>query len=338
MIFEETLVFYNPSDAENFMRQLFAQGYRAKMKKINTLVNEAHCKAKISDLKLYFADALKDAKDDAGNGEVAEEVSETYSSIIADIDTVIADLKEFLSARDDGAVISDDPDVKRFLEIMKKEGMAENAPTDGAAASDGNDDFFSRMLRIMLVLNDNGMIEDLAGKDGADGDKGDNGEERKILHKKDIPVEDLIMSMPSDLFLGGNSQKNRREHNIKTVVNVVSGAEYHVTTPIEYSISANFDKLDRMVADYDIDPASYTKMKENIVAKTIIAKNILACIKNGGKTTVDEIYEVMNSASVDLSSGTDEFMFDLSREFIAAVMSEMKVMGIIKGKGNRFRV
>ncbi len=326
MIFEETLVFYNPDDAENFTKQLLMEGYRTKTKKVNTLVNEAHCKAKISDLKLYFEDAIKSvAEDDVYAG--AGDVSETYSSIIADIDAVIADLKDFLKNRDDGTVISDDPDVKRFLEIMKKEGIADNAGEEVSAESD---DFFSRMLRIMLVLNDNGMIEDLDDVNG--------GEPRKILRKNNIPVEDLIMSMPSDLFLGGMSQKNRREHNIKTVVNVVSGSEYHVTTPMEYSISVNFDKLDRMIADYDIDPASYTKMKENIVAKNIIAKNILACIKNEGKTTIDEIYEVLNSASVDISSGTDEFVFDLSREFIAAVMNEMKIMGIIKGKGNRFRV
>ena len=137
--------------------------------------------------------------------------------------------------------------------------------------------------------------------------------------------------------MGGDSQNNRRAHGIKTVINVVSGAEYHVTTPPDFSLAVNFDKLDRMVADYDIDPASYTKMKENIVAKNMVAKNILACIKNEEKTSLDGIYETVKSSSVEVSSGTDEFVFDLGREFIAEVLSEMKIMGIIKGKGNRFR-
>ena len=65
--------------------------------------------------------------------------------------------------------------------------------------------------------------------------------------------------------------------------------------------------------------------------------NILACIKNEGKTSLDEIYETVRSSSVEVSSGTDEFVFDLGREFIAEVLSEMKIMGIIKGKGNRFK-
>ena len=323
MIFEETLVFYDRSDAESFTKQLLMEGYRTKTKTVNTIVNEAHCKGKIIELKHYFEDEMKST---AEGGEIAAEVAETYSSIIADIDTVIADLKDFLKNRDDGAVISDDPDVKRFLDIMKKEGIADNA---GEEVSEGSDDFFSRMLRIMLVLNDNGMIDDIAGADGA---------EQKILRKNDVAVEDLIMSMPSDLFMGGGeSQNNRRTHGIKTVINVVSGAEYHVTTPADFSLAANFDKLDRMTAGYDMDAASYTKMKENIIAKNMVAKNILACIKNDGKTSLDEIYEVVKSSSVEISSGTDEFVFDLGRDFVSAVLSEMKLMGLVKGKGNKFR-
>ena len=322
MIFEETLVFYDRSDAENFTRQLLTEGYRTKTKTVNTLVNEAHCKGKICELKGYFEDELKSVSED---GEIAEEITETYTSIIADIDTVIADLEGFLNKCDDGAVISDDPEVKRFLDIMKKEGDGDTA----GDVTDGSDDFFSRMLRIMLVLNDNDMIEDVPGAGG--------GEPKKILRKNGTPVKDLLMSMPSDLFMGGDSQNNRRAHGIKTVINVVSGAEYHVTTPPDFSLAVNFDKLDRMVADYDIDPASYTKMKENIIAKNMVAKNILACIKNEGKTSLDEIYETVRSSSVEVSSGTDEFVFDLGREFIAEVLSEMKIMGIIKGKGNRFK-
>lgn len=324
MIFEETLVFYGRSDAESFTKQLLMEGYRTKTKTVNTIVNEAHCKGKIIELKHYFEDEIKSA---AEGGEIADEVSETYSSIIADIDTVIADLKDFLKNRDDGAVISDDPEVKRFLEIMKTEGIADNAGEEVSAESD---DFFSRMLRIMLVLNDNGMIEDIAGAEGK--------EPQKILRKNEIAVEDLIMSMPSDLFMGGGeSQNNRRAHGIKTVISVVSGAEYHVTTPPDFSLAVNFDKLDRMTADYDMDTASYTKMKENIIAKNMVAKNILACIKNEGKTSLDEIYEVVKSSSVEISSGTDEFVFDLGRDFVSAVLSEMKLMGLVKGKGNRFR-
>ena len=147
-------------------------------------------------------------------------------------------------------------------------------------------------------------------QDGAGG-----GEPKKILRKNGTPVKDLLMSMPSDLFMGGDSQNNRRAHGIKTVINVVSGAEYHVTTPPDFSLAVNFDKLDRMVADYDIDPASYTKMKENIIAKNMVAKNILACIKNEEKTSLDGIYETVRSSSVEVSSGTDEFVFDLVQEY-----------------------
>jgi len=317
MAFEETIIFYSPADADIFSKKLRDEGCRTKTRVVQSLVKETICKAQIKDLRDFFIEESEDFKDD--ESEMTSLIQDTYNSVISELESMEGSIKEFLDLREEGECISDDPEVARFLEMLKEEGGAAKL---GELAMQG-DEFASRMMRIIPALEENGMIE--------------NRDEKKYL-KKTKDANEIVTSMPSDILLEGSSQESRKKYNIKTVVNVMSGSEYHITTPPEFAFKTDLNELDSFVDGLIFEEESYIRLKENIFLKTLIAERIMDFLKAKEKAAAEEITEEIKDVRISLQETGDEFAFDLESDYIADILLDMKKLNIIKGKGNRFRI
>ncbi|MBN2734041.1 MAG: hypothetical protein JXQ82_04185 [Methanomicrobiaceae archaeon] len=317
MAFEETLIFYNPLDAENFSKKLRDEGSRTKTRTVKTLVKDTVCKAEINNFREFFIEESENFKDD--ESEISAIMRETYAMVISELESMEGHIKEFLDLRDDGECISDDPDVGRFLETLKeRDGISKL----GELALEG-DEFASRMMRIIPVLEENGMVE--------------TRDDKKYL-KKTKDVKELVTTMPSDILLEGSSNEARMKYGIKTIVSVMSGSEYHVTTPAEFAFKTDLNELDGLVGDFSVEEESFIRLKENIFLKTLIAGRIMDFLKEKGKAGTDEITEEIKDVRISVKETGDEFAFDLERDYINEIIADMKKLDIIKGKGNRFRI
>ncbi len=316
MAFEETIIFYSSEDAEVFSKKLREDGMRTKTKTVKALVKDTLCKAQIKDMRDFFIEESENFSED--ESEISALLKEAYSTVISELESMERSVFEFLDLRNDGECISDDPEVARFLDMIKQEGGVAKL---GELAMQG-DLFASRMMRIIPALEENGMIEVR--------------DEKKYL-KKTKEANEIVTAMPSDMLLEGSSQESRKKFNIKTIVNVMSGSEYHVTTPPEFAFKVDLNEIDSLFEGLNFEEESFVRLKENIFLKTLIAERIIDFLKQKEKASAEEISEEIMDVRISLKETGDEFVFDLESEYIAELLSDMKKLGIVKGKGNRYR-
>ena len=84
MAFEETIIFYNPLDADNFSKKLREDGMRTKTRLVKTLVKDALCRAEIKNFREFFIEESENFKDD--ESEISGLLLETYSMVISELE------------------------------------------------------------------------------------------------------------------------------------------------------------------------------------------------------------------------------------------------------------
>ena len=300
MFFEETLVFNDETDANEFENKLIAEGNSATVVVRSAFEYEEEVLGRIRDLRLFFSDEMKDIdSDDAFSSGLFN----SYRSMFNNLDYLCEDIPEFLNAHD-GVAVDEDPDHRRYLDLMTKKGDY----ADGHLSDD--DVYFRSYYEIMMdVMCDNNMIDHVYDE---------NGQKKAIMRKSDLPVDDLTVSVKVPAFMSNvligpkMSTKNRKAYNIKTSVHVSSRLTYDVTIPMKYILTADHGKFESMTGGYDIDQVSYSSVKANMIAKKNLADTIIRILKQEGEKTLDEIFDDLLdqlSASMTGFLGTDKVTF-----------------------------
>ena len=312
MTFEETIIFYNPEHADEFTLKLKKSGFRAKAKRVSTLVKETICTGRIDDFISLFNEEKKKYDNGSDKTDVQALMTDMYSEIIDELELRKNRLSGFFGSAHPGDCISDIPGFNGCG------GWTEAGDDEPGAENDeerGNKTLFH-------LLNENGLLESESGK--------------WILKSMAEPGE-IITAVPSDMMLEASSREKRSRYNINTIINVMSGVETHVTLPPEFSISAEPEMIDRILDEYDVDEESILKLKENGYIKSLLAERIIEYLKEKERTPFDELFGEMKNLKFMLENTNDEFRFDLDEKFLKDMLGEMKKMDLIKSKGNHFR-
>ncbi len=308
MTFEETIIFYNPDHADEFTSKLKKSGFKAKSRRISTLVKETICTGRIDDFLSLFGEEKKKYEDAGDKTDVQALMSEMYSEIIDELSLRKEMLSGFFGSASPGDRISDLPGFEGC-------GGWKDADEEDEGQSGG-------MRTIFHLLNENGLLEE------ADGG---------WLLKDTAGPGDIITAVPSDMMLEASSPEKRTGFNINTIINIMSGTETHVTLPPEFSIAAEPEMIDEILEKYDIDEDSVWRLRENGYIKYLLAEKIVDYLKESDRPSFDELFLDMKNIKFTVEDTNDEFRFDLDEKFLKDMLGEMKKMDLIKTKGNRFR-
>lgn len=311
MTFEETIVFYNPEHADEFTLKLKKSGFRAKTKRVSTLVKETICTGKIDDFVSLFNEEKEKYENSGEKTDVQSLMSDMYSEIIDELVLRKGRLSNFFGLAHPGDCISDLPGF-RGCESWKEDGEKNTADKDEERAN----------KTLFHLLNENSLLENTDGK---------------WILKDTTEPGDIITAVPSDMMLEASSQEKRARYNINTIINVMSGVETHITLPPEFSIAAEPEIMDEILEKYDVDEDSVWMLRENGYIKSLLAEKIIEYLKKNERTSFDELFGEMRNLKFTVENTSDEFRFDLDEKFLKDMLGDMKKMDLIKSKGNHFR-
>ena len=298
MFFEETLVFKKYGDAHQFNRQLIAYGHDSTVNEIHTLEYDEKITGRIRDLGAFFAIEKQNVSAD---DPFAHDLSESYDRMIISLGDMRSRIHKYLDARNDGDSLGDDPDYKRYWDIVKKKKdfLGRDLPDDER-------NFLSDYGDMVSILDDNNLFDDVPKE---------NGIKESILRKRYTSVDDLTVSVPvpacmSKVVIGPKiSAENRKAYNIKTSANVSSYIMYEVKIPMKFILTEDLETFERMTEGCETDPVSYNSVKLNLIAKKKLADSIIDILKTEDGKRWDEVDDDLWSEYVTDFPGTDELTF-----------------------------
>ena len=318
MFFEETLVFNSHADAYQFSRQLIAYGHDSAINEIHTLEYDEKITGRIRDLGAFF---LSEKQEISAYNPFARDLSESYSVMINSLGDLRRSIQKFLDARNDGDALGDDPEYKRYMEIVNKFGLF-----TGGKITDDERNFRSYFENMVSILGDNNLFDD--------GPK-ENGIKESILRKRYNSVDDLTVSVPvpvcmRKVVIGPKiSAENRKAYNIKTSANVSSDITYEVKIPMKFILTEDPKTFERMTEGCDTDPVSFNTVKLNLIAKKKLADSIIDILKTEDGKSCDEVDDDLWSEYVTDFPGTDELTFT-NLYSLDDALEEMVNYGLIK--------
>jgi len=311
MTFEETIIFYNAEHADEFTLKLKKSGFRAKTKRVSTLVKETICTGRIDDFVSLFNEEKDKYENSSEKTDVQSLVSDMYSEIIEELVLRKGRLSNFFDLAQPGDCISNLPGF-RGCEGWKED--REEIPADK------DDERVNKTL--FHLLNENRLLENRDGK---------------WILKNTAEPGDIITAVPSDMMLETSSQEKRARYNINAIINVMSGVETHVILPPEFSIAAEPEIIDEILEKYDVDEDSIWMLRENGYIKSLLAEKIIEYLKKNERTSFDELFGEMKNLKFAVENTSDEFRFDIDEKFLKDMLGDLKKMDLIKSKGNHFR-
>lgn len=312
MTFEDTIIFYNPEHADEFAQNLKKAGFKAKTKRISTLVKQTICTGKIDDFVSLFSEEKKKYENGEEQSDVSSLMSDMYSEIIEELTLRKKRLMEFFGSVNPGDLISDLPGFKDWCSWSR----------DGTEDLSADSDEKRGNITMFHLLNENDLLE--------------NSDAGWILKYSKEP-KDIITAIPSDMVIEASSAEKRSKYNINTIINVMSGIETHVILPAEFSIVAEPGIIDEIIEKYDVDEESIWRLKENGYIKSMLAEKIIDHLKENERTPFDELFEEIKNLEITTENSCDEFRFDLDEKFLKDMLNDLKKMNLIKSKGNHFR-
>ena len=318
MFFEETLVFKDLIDAHKFNRELIADGYDSTFNKISTLEYNEKIAGRIRDLWAFFQIEKQEISAD---NPLAHDLSESYDRMIISMGDMRSRIQKYLDVRNDGDSLGEDPDYKRYMEIVKKKKdfLGRDLPDDER-------NFMSDFEDMVSILGDNNLFDDVPKE---------NGMKASILRKRYNSVDDLTVSVPVPVcmrkVLIGNtiSAENRKAYNIKTSANVEIRDTYEVKIPIKFILTEDPNTFERMTEGCETDPVSYNSVKLNLIAKKNFADLIIDILKNEGGQTYEDMDYSLDSYYVKDFPGMDELTFT-NLYSLDDALEEMVNYGLIK--------
>ena len=318
MFFEETLVFKDLIDAHKFNRELIADGYDSTFNKISTLEYNEKIAGRIRDLWAFFQSEKQEISAD---NPLAHDLSESYDVMINTLSDLRSSIQKFLDARNDGDALGDDPDYKRYWDILnkKKDFLGRDLPEDER-------NFLPYLEDMVSILGNNNLYDHVPGE---------NGKTETILRKRYNSVDDLTVSVPVPVcmrkaVIGPEiSVKNRKAYNIKTSANVEIRDTYEVKIPIKFILTEDPNTFERMTEGCETDPVSYNSVKLNLIATKNLADLIIDILKTEDGQTFEDIDENLSSESVKDFPGTDELTFT-NLYSLDDALEEMVNYGLIK--------
>ncbi len=331
MLFEETLVFNSYGDAREFRRQLIAYGYDSDVYERHTLLYNEEIIGRIRDLAAFFTNEKQEIDTD---NPFARDLSVSYDIMNNYLGDLRSRIHKYLDSRDDGASLGDDPDYKRYWDIVKKK-----KDYLGRDLPENERKFLSNFEDLVSIFGNNNMYDTLPEENGMD---------KSILRKRYNSVDDLTVSVPvpacmRKVMIGPQiSAKNRKAYNIKTTADVGSDTVYEVKIPMKFILTEDPKTFERMTEGCEIDPVSYNSVKLNMIAKKNLADIIIDILETEGGIASEEINDCLDSRYVRDFPETDKLTF--TRLYcLEDALEEMANYGLIKvnkeyGEDDKFYV
>jgi hypothetical protein len=334
MVLEESLVFYDDDDANEFIQFLKKNGCRATKKHESFIAEEILMNGPIGNIIAMLEDITAQERDTETESQAGAE--ELLTSLLSGLSAgekislrkmkvlLLTNLKltrdfiaDIMARFNEGDLIYP----KEFIEGIKDEmrsSIDKNREKELNATIIEKMPFFSHLG----VMTDNGLIG--SGPSGI------------TLAKKMAPDEVLVERrvFDPDAF----DDETLGKHNISLNRNIIFETQTRVVIEPAFYFTCDTDDVDAILSDLEVDEKSLDSLMFNHFHKSLAIENIIEIIKKARKISLKEIIQQMDTFVPDYED--DEYLLTAhaTPEFTAGIINDMRKARIIEGNDDKIRL
>jgi hypothetical protein len=128
------------------------------------------------------------------------------------------------------------------------------------------------------------------------------------------------------------------KHAITSTITACDDEEWMVTVGSEFVFLDDLTPVEEFLEEYDIPEEEGAEFFPKIQIKQFLVSEILATIRDGGKTSREDIIEKFADREVETKDGGTLISLHLSKFYIDAVIDDLKKAGVLKGKDQKLRL
>lgn len=338
MVLEETLIFHNDTDADQFIRFLKKKGCRMVRKVECSVQEETVVRGSIRDL-IEMLEGVVAADPEVYGESLPEAEYRLIMSLLMGISTdgLTHDLEIPL-------ILSNVRETWQFItEAMARFSPGEMIP-DVHLPADFNEVIQSRMedeipleemsklnhtlaaINNILIMEKNGLLE--RGPAGCTlvkrMDPGDLQVEYRVVDPAPFTADQLM------------------EHHLTLPMEVTLDTSIQVSTDSSLYLTSTFDEIYEVLADLTLDMDSFEELFWNFKYKSYAVEQVLDLIAEEGKVSLADIIRQRASLQMECVEDDDDLLeptiLTLSPAFITALVGDLRKAAVIEGNDQKIRI
>ena len=306
MTLEEKITFYSHEDAVEFQKFLREKECGSRIVVEHSFSGEPYFEGTISQF-MDLIDLL--AKKDEEENEVDEDLIHMKNDLIERKET----LEEFLEGHKEGDLLSDSTPSQMLAQLQTID-----ATGDDAIKKDAADKFVSSLM-VLATLEDNGLLE----------------EEGENYRLKEIKAADEMTVMYAYNDFPAVTQDDLAECGIASHVRTSSTTDYVITVGTEV-LFVNTDEIADFLDHVDVDEEEAAKFVDAVFFKQAFVGKIHELVAEGNASE-EALLEALGAPSFPLEGTNDVISFDITADYLKAVVNDLRKLGILSGKDGKIK-
>lgn len=306
MTLEEKITFYSHEAAVDFQKFLREKECGSRIVVEHSFSGEPYFEGTISQF-MNLIDLL--AKKDEEENEVDEDLLHMKNDLIERKET----LEEFLEGHKEGDLLSDSTPSQMLAQLQTID-----ATGDDAIKKDAADKFVSSLM-VLATLEDNGLLE----------------EEGENYRLKEIKAADEMTVMYAYNDFPAVTQEDLAECGIASHVRTSSTTDYVITVGTEV-LFVNTDEIADFLDHVDVDEEEAAKFVDAVFFKQAFVGKIHELVAEGNASE-EALLEALGAPSFPLEGTNDVISFDITADYLKAVVNDLRKLGILSGKDGKIK-
>lgn len=306
MTLEEKITFYSHEAAVDFQKFLREKECGSRIVVEHSFSGEPYFEGTISQF-MNLIDLL--AKKDEEENEVDEDLLHMKNDLIERKET----LEEFLEGHKEGDLLSDSTPSQMLAQLQTID-----ATGDDAIKKDAADKFVSSLM-VLATLEDNGLLE----------------EEGENYRLKEIKAADEMTVMYAYNDFPAVTQDDLAECGIASHVRTSSTTDYVITVGTEV-LFVNTDEIADFLDHVDVDEDEAAKFVDAVFFKQAFVGKIHELVAEGNASE-EALLEALGAPSFPLEGTNDVISFDITADYLKAVVNDLRKLGILTGKDGKIK-
>lgn len=304
MVLEEEICFLSQDTAREFVKLLKGLGISVQMRQKMSLDIRLMLSGTYTDLNAMLEDLISD-------GDTTEEEVELYTQtrdhLTAQRDMIAQAFEKFNVGDRIGSGVMDLITGDRTLEGDESEDSLEELIEEV---------YLTRLLHLNELL--------------------EVGECGLILSKKIEPDKSTLTIFADEIPM--IMDEVLEEHGIKSTITAGDDTEWVISLGAEYVFLDDLMQIGEFLEEYEIDEEDEATFFPRIQIKHILVSEILTMIRDGGKASREDIIEEFAERDIETEGEESHIALHLSKDYIDAVLDDLKKIGVIKGKDQKLRI
>ena len=306
MTLEEKITFYSHEAAVDFQKFLREKECGSRIVVEHSFSGEPYFEGTISQF-MNLIDLL--AKKDEEENEVDEDLLHMKNDLAERKET----LEKFFAEHKEGDLLSDATPSQMLAQLQTID-----ATGDDAIKKDAADKFVSSLM-VLATLEDNGLLE----------------EEGENYRLKEIKAADEMTVMYAYNDFPAVTQDDLAECGIASHVRTSSTTDYVITVGTEV-LFVNTDEIADFLDHVDVDEEEAAKFVDAVFFKQAFVGKIHELVAEGNASE-EALLEALGAPSFPLEGTNDVISFDITADYLKAVVNDLRKLGILSGKDGKIK-